>query len=196
MPAQIVPEPVTLVHPPENKMKTVTCLVTLLGALTAGCAYGTDPASGRLFTNMSSLDYARLVCDPVEIEDYATCVNGMLGVYENSTEAEFPPEQATSGPFLVMLGADTYYGWYRSQPFVGDFRVSNGRTMCHGSYNAFAGSVNSDFRVHCDDGRQGTAEIVRDAGGRNGVGTLTMTDGAVGRIIFGREVLKGTPAAG
>jgi hypothetical protein len=177
-------------------MKTTACLVALLGALTAGCAGGTDPAEGRLFTRMSSLDYARLICEPVAIEDYATCVNGMLDAYANPTESEFPPEQATSGPFMVMLGAHTYYGWYRSQPFRGDFRVSDGRTICRGGYNAFAGSFDTDYSVECDDGRRGTAQIVRDAGGRNGVGTLTMSDGGVGRIVFGRGALKGTPAAG
>jgi hypothetical protein len=32
--------------------------------------------------------------------------------------------------------------------------------------------------------------------GRNGVGTITLSDGGVGRIVFGRDALKGTPAAG
>jgi hypothetical protein len=177
-------------------MKTVACLVALLGALIGGCASGTDPAAGGLFTQMSSLDYAKLICSHVDVYDYATCVNGMIEVYEHPTEPEFPPEQGTSGPFMVMLGADNYYGWYRSQPFVADFRVSNGRTICRGGYNAFTGSVNTVFSVHCDDGRQGTAEVVRDAGGRNGVGTITLSDGGVGRIVFGRDALKGTPAAG
>ena len=156
----------------------------------------TDPAAGGLFTRMSSLDYARLICEPVEIEDFATCVNGMLDVYENPVDTGFPPAQASSGPFMVMLGVNTYYGWYRSHPFAADFRVSDGRTICRGGYNAFAGSVDTVFAVQCDDGRRWTARIVRDASGRNGVGTVTMSDGAVGRIVFGRDALKGTPAAG
>ena len=177
-------------------MKTIACLVALLGALTAGCASGTDPAERGVFARISSLDYARLICSRAEIEDYATCVNGMLEVYENWTPAAFPPQQGTSGPFMVMMGSDVYYGWYRSNLFVGDFRVSNGRTICRGVYNAVAGSVNTDFSVSCDDGRSGIAKTIRDAGGRNGVGTLTMSDGGVGQIVFGREALKGTPAAG
>jgi hypothetical protein len=177
-------------------MKTITRLVALLGVLTAGCAHGTDPATAGLYTRMGALDYARLICSGVDIEQYATCVNRMLDVYANPTEWEFPPEQATSGPFVVMLGADNYYGWYRSHPFAADFRVSNGRTICRGGYNAFAGPADAVFAVQCDDGRRGTASIVRDQGGRNGVGTLTMSDGSVGRIVFGRDALKGTPAAG
>jgi hypothetical protein len=188
--------PVTLVHPPEIKMKSIACLVALLGALTAGCASGTDPAEGGLVTNMSPIDYARLLCAPAEIENYATCVNGMLAVYEDPPDTAFPPAQASSGPFMVMLGANTYYGWYRSHPFAADFRVSDGRTICRGGYSAFAGSVDTIFSVTCDDGQRGTARIVRDASGRNGVGTLTMSDGAAGRIVFGRDVLKGTPASG
>ena len=177
-------------------MKTITRLVALLGALTAGCAHGTDPADGWLFTRMSNLDYARMLCERADVEYYATCVNGMLDVYANPTEAEFPPAQASSGPFLVMLGPDNYYGWYRSHPFAADFRVTNGRTICRGGYNAFAGSADAVFAVRCDDGRTGSATIIRDTSGRNGVGTLTLSDGGVGRIVFGREVLRGTPAAG
>ncbi len=177
-------------------MRIAVCLVAFLGALTAGCASPTDPAAGGLIVSMTSMDYARLICKHVELDDYATCVNGMLAVYENPAEAEFPPVQSTSGPFLVMLGADKYYGWYRSQAFRADFRASNGRTLCRGAYNGFTGSVDPVFDVRCDDGRGGTAQIVRDASGRNGVGTLTMSDGAAGTIVFGPDVLKGTPAAG
>jgi len=186
----------TLANPPEIQMKTITRLVALCGALTAGCAYGTDPADRWLFTRMSDLDYARMICERVDIQDDATCVNRMLDVYANPAEAEFPPEQSTSGPFLIMLGADNYYGWYRSHPFAADFRVTNGRTICRGGYNAFMGATDAVFAVQCDDGRHGTATTVRDTSGRNGVGTLTMSDGSVGRIIFGRDVLQGTPAAG
>ena len=177
-------------------MKTTACLVALLAALATGCAHGTDPSAGGLFTRMSSLDYARLICEPVAIDDFATCVNGMLDVYENPVDTRFPPAQASSGPFMVMLGGNTYYGWYRSHPFAADFRVSDGRTLCRGGYNAFVGSVDTVFAVECDDGRSGTARIVRDASGRNGVGTVTMSDGAVGRIVFGRDALQGTLAAG
>lgn len=177
-------------------MKTLICFVALFGTLMAGCASGTDPAAGGLVTPMSALDYARLICDPVAMDDYATCANGILDAYENPPDTEFPPEQATSGPFMVILGSDVYYGWYRSQPFAADFRVSNSRTICRGGYNAFAGSVDAVFSVHCDDGRHGTADIVLDGEGRNGVGTITLSDGGVGHIVFGRDALAATPAAG
>ena len=175
-------------------MKIVACSIALLGALSAGCASGSDPAGGGLFASVSSLDYAKLICKPVDIDDYATCVNGMLDTYENPVDTEFPPEQSTSGPFMVMLASDTYYGWYRSQPFAADFRVSNGRTICRGGYNAFAGSVEAVFAVRCDDGRSGTAQTVRDVKGGNGVGTISLSDGGQGRIVFGRDALRGTPA--
>jgi hypothetical protein len=177
-------------------MKIHAYLAALFGTLIIGCASGTDPAQRGLFTTMSSLDYARLICSHAQIDDYATCVNGMLDAYQNPTEDEFPPVQSTSGPFMVMFGADNYYGWYRSHPFAADFRVSNGDTLCRGAYSAFRGSVNTVYSVRCDDGRTGTAEVMRDAKGRNGVGTITLSDGGVGRIVFGRDALKGTPAAG
>jgi hypothetical protein len=177
-------------------MKIAAWFVAVIGALIAGCASNADPAAGGLYTRMSALDYAKLICSQVDLDDYATCVNGMLAVYEEPFEAEFPPVQTTSGPFMVLLDGDTYYGWYRSQPFVSDFRVSNDRTICRGGYNAFTGSVTPTFSVHCDDGRSGIADLVLDAGGRNGVGTITLGDGPAGRIVFGRGVLRGTPAAG
>jgi hypothetical protein len=177
-------------------MNTTAYLAALLGVLAGGCASGTDPAAGGLFKPMSALDYARLICRYAPIDDYATCVNGRLDIYENQVQPESPPQQATSGPFMVLLGGDHYYGWYRSHPFAADFRVSNGRTLCRGAYNALTGSVDAVFAVQCDDGRSGTAQVVRDGSGRNGVGTIRLDDGGVGRVVFGREVLEGTPAAG
>jgi len=177
-------------------MKSRTCSVGLLAVLAAGCASSDDPVGGGIVTRVSSMEYARMICKGVLMEEYATCVNGMLQVYEEPQEWTFPPNQTTSGPFLIMLGGRNYYGWYRSQPFVADFRVSDGLTICRGAYNAFTGSTDTVFAVTCDDGRRGTARTVRDMSGANGVGTLSMDNGDLGRIVFGRDVLRGTRAAG
>lgn len=177
-------------------MKRVACSIAALGVLIAGCASSTDPTDTRLFTRVGAMDYARMLCKGAAMEDYATCVNGMLLVYEEPRETVFPPEQTTSGPFLVLLGGRNYYGWYRSHPFAADFRVSDGLTICRGAYNAFAGSADAVFAVRCDDGRRGTATTVRDMSGANGIGAIVMADGSQGRIVFGRDALRGTPAAG
>jgi len=177
-------------------MKSRNCSVVLLAVLTAGCASSDDPAAGGIVTRVSAMEYARMICKGVVMEDYATCVNGMLDVYEEPREGSLPPSQTTSGPFLVMVGGRNYYGWYRSQPFVADFRVSDGLTICRGAYNAFTGSTDTVFAVTCDDGRRGTASTVRDMSGANGIGTLSMDNGDQGRIVFGRDALRGTRAAG
>jgi len=177
-------------------MKNVAIFASLGVALTAGCASNPDTQEGQLFTWVSSIEYAERICKTVELDDYATCVNRMLAVYQDPNPIEFPPEQGTSGPFMATLNGQNYYGWYRSQPFKADFRASNGRTTCRGGYNAFVGDTAAIFDVRCDDGRTGTADMVLDESGRNGIGTITLSDGRTGDLVFGRDALQGTPAAG
>jgi hypothetical protein len=176
-------------------MKIAAVLVPLLCTSVVGCANGTDPGKDGLFIRLSPLDYAERVCRTVDIEDKATCINRMLAIYQDPDDNSFPPTQSTSGPLMATLGGQNYYGWYRSQPFMADFRASDGRTTCRGSYNAFAGDKDAIFDVRCDDGRQGSANMILGADGSNGIGTMTMSNGEIGRIVFGRNALQGTPAA-
>jgi hypothetical protein len=177
-------------------MKIAAILGSIVWASLAGCASSTDSPDEGLFTWVSSIEYAQRVCLNADIDDSATCVNRMLAVYQYPDDHAFPPAQSTSGPFLVTLGGQNYYGWYRSQPFMADFRASDGRTTCRGSYNAFAGDREAIFAVRCDDGRHGSATMIRGQDGRNGIGTISLSDGAIGQVVFGRDALQGTPAAG
>lgn len=177
-------------------MKIVAVSMSLCVALTVGCASSTAPQEGQLFTWVSSIEYARHICRTVELDDYATCVNRMLAVYQEPNPTKFPPQQGTSGPFMATVDGQNYYGWYRSQPFIADFRASDGRTTCRGGYNALAGDTAAIFDVRCDDGRTGTADMILDQSGRNGTGTITLSGSHTGDLVFGRDALQGTPAAG
>ena len=177
-------------------MKIAAILGSLLCASVAGCASDADSSDQGLFTWVSSLDYAKRVCRNADLDDSATCINRMLAVYQYPEDHAFPPEQSTSGPFLITLSGRNYYGWYRSMPFRADFRASDGFTTCRGSYSAFVGDLDAVFAVSCDDGRRGSATVIHGQDGRNGIGTITMSDGDIGHIVFGRNALQGTPAAG
>ena len=59
-----------------------------------------------------------------------------------------------------------------------------------GKYNAVQGDTDAVFDVWCDNGDQGTARMVRDKYGRDGVGVVKLDDGTEGRIVFGPMVAE------
>ena len=70
------------------------------------------------------------------------------------------------------------------------FQVSSDRNACKGSYNALQGDEDAVFDVWCDNGEQGSARMVRDRHGRDGVGAVELNDGTEGRIVFGPMVAE------
>lgn len=167
-------------------------LAVTLAALLGGCAIVPPNHLGGIATSVTPMDYARRLCGHLDLQSYATCLNEVLdGI--NQRGNRLPPGYSTYGPFAVIMDGDVYIGDYRSWPFAAEFRVSNGRKGCRGSYNAFTGSADAIFDVYCDDGRSGWADMIRAADGRNGIGKIGLDDGTAGEIVFGYLPL-GNPA--
>jgi hypothetical protein len=166
-------------------------LTLVLGAL-AGCGgTGGEHNYDLLFTNIEPLEYARTLCHGIPMQDQHTCMTSVLRHYRDSRWDEPEPSEVTGGPFVLVFADDIYRGTYVSNPFISAFTVSNGAELCRGRYDAFAGDTRADFRVHCDDGSTGLANIILDMDGRNGVGVLDLNDGRRGRIVFGHRAVGG-----
>ncbi len=151
--------------------------------------------SEALYTPATAEEYTRYICGHIDIKQYATCANRVDRFYRESRDYPAQPGDSTSGPFAVLLHDDLLIGTYRSDPFSASFRVSNNKNSCTGSYNAMFGDRDAIFKVWCDDGGQGTARMVRDRYGRDGVGFVQMDDGTEGTIVFGPGVAKVARAA-
>lgn len=146
--------------------------------------------SEALYTPVTVEEYTKYICSQVDIEHFATCANRVDKFYRESRDLPVEPGESTSGPFAVLLDEDLLIGTYRSDPFSASFRVSSTKNSCTGSYNALYGDKDAVFKVWCDDGGQGTARMVRDRYGRDGVGFVRMDDGTEGTIVFGPGVAK------
>ncbi|AGA92289.1 hypothetical protein Thimo_3633 [Thioflavicoccus mobilis 8321] len=147
-------------------------------------------------TTVEPIDYARTLCDTVPRAEFSTCASRVIDHYRASARVTDPPfGYSTSGPFAMVVADALYLGQYRSDPFSAAFEVTHGDDICRGAYNAVAGSPAAILDVRCDDGRTGTADLVLDEGGRNGVGTVRFDDGTNGRIVFGHGAAGAAPAA-
>jgi hypothetical protein len=160
--------------------------------------YGTTAEPERaqaLYSPVAPSEYGDILCEGRSVGDRASCVNQVVDYFRESRRSgsEGPSNQ---GPFAVSLNGKLYFGSYRNDPFSGYFRVSNSANGCTGSYNAFLGATDPIFAVRCDDGRTGTAEIVRDREGRNGIGYVAMDDGSKGKIVFGRSAIGSAGVTG
>lgn len=158
----------------------------------AGC--GGDDATrdyDLVYTRVDPLEYARILCSGIDMRDQHTCLTSVMQHNKETRDLDVTPDEAVNGPFVVLLQDDLYRGRYVSQPFAAAFTVSNGINVCRGRYNAFAGDTRAVFKVICDDGSRGSANIMLDTGGRNGVGEVTMDDGTRGKIVFGHAAVGG-----
>jgi len=168
-------------------------LVALWTALSAvGCTSNLATRDYNLvFTNVDALEYARILCSGIEMQDRHTCLTSVMQHVKEMRDRDVTPSEVLDGPFVVVLRDDLYRGNYVSQPFAAAFTVSNGFNVCRGRYNAFAGDTQAIFKVRCDDGSTGSANIMLDAAGRNGVGIVDMDDGTRGAIVFGHAAVGG-----
>jgi hypothetical protein len=161
------------------------------GGLT-GCA--NNPATtdyNLLFTSVKPIEYARILCANTPMEDRHTCMTSVIAHNRATRALDLPPENIIRAPFIMFLDRDLYQGRYVSQPFAAAFTVAYEGNVCRGRYNAFAGDTKAVFRVRCDDGTRGSANIILDAGGRNGIGEVETDDGRTGRIVFGLAAVGG-----
>jgi hypothetical protein len=151
--------------------------------------------SEALYTPVTVAEYTRYLCGHIDIKDYATCANRIGKFYRDSFDGPTQPGESTSGPFAVLIDDDLLVGSYRSDPFSASFRVSSTRSSCQGSYNAMFGDTDAIFNVWCDSGKRGSARVVRDRYGRDGIGVVTMDDGTKGTIVFGPRIAKAARSA-
>lgn len=164
-------------------MNRTTAIASAAALLVGGC------------TMVEPMDYARTLCETVPRDEFSTCASRVLDHYRESARiTDVPFGYSTSGPFAMVVADQIYLGRYRSDPFSAAFEVAHGSDVCRGSYNAVAGSPDAILGVRCDDGRTGTADLVLDQGGRNGIGTVHFDDGTRGRIVFGHGAAGAAPA--
>lgn len=161
--------------------------------LLGGCGAFPPSHQGGISATVTPEDYGHRLCGHLALEDYPSCLSQVLDYVQSANQSSgaktLPAGYSTSGPFAVVMGQELYLGNYRSDLFQAEFRVSNGRHGCRGSYNAFANSVDAIFDVYCDDGRKGWADIILAHDGRNGIGKLALDDGTLGEIVFGYTAL-------
>ncbi len=166
---------------------TRPALSTLIALLIlTGCSTDTSERDYNLvFSDIQPMDYARIQCRLVPMEDRHTCLTTSLQHYRDVTRDPIPRDQVTRGPMVAVLRDEMYRGSYISYPLSAAFTLSNGRNVCRGRFNAFAGDKMSIYRVRCDNGATGSANLVLDITGANGLGIFEMDDGTRGQIIFG-----------
>lgn len=156
--------------------------------------YGTAEQPERsqaLYTPVTGKEYAQLLCEDAEIEDYASCMNQIRDFHRRSAGRSSGDGSSTSGPFAMRVGGEVYVGSYWGTPFNSSFRVASDRgQVCKGGYNAFYGSTEAVFDVVCDNGMRGKADIVSDRDGRNGIGYVAMNDGTKGQIAYGPDISR------
>lgn len=151
--------------------------------------------SEAVYTPVTAAEYSKYLCGHIDIRDFATCANRVEDLYRDSANDPVSPGNSTSGPFAVLLQDDLMVGSYRSDPFSASFRVSSDTNACKGSYNAIHGDSNGVFKVWCDNAQRGTARMVRDRYGRDGIGVVIMDDGVEGKLVFGPRIANVARAA-
>lgn len=144
-----------------------------------------------LFTQVEPIEYARILCQGIPMEDRHTCMTSVMQYNEANRDRLLSPGETANGPFVMFLDDQLYEGLYVSQPLASAFTVSSAGNVCRGRYNAIDGDREPIFRVRCEDGGQGEATTIRDVTGANGIGRVELTDGRRGRIVFGYAAVGG-----
>lgn len=166
-------------------------LILLAALPLSACMLAPPNHFGGLSASVSAEDYARRLCAHQALNAYPSCVSAVLEEMDRPRPDPPPPGHSTSGPFALILDGRLYLGTYQASPFRARFDVANGDERCRGHYDAFGGSADAIYDVHCTDGRKGWADLIRSHDGRNGIGRLMLDDGTQGDIVFGHVPLDG-----
>ncbi|AHF03286.1 hypothetical protein MARPU_04835 [Marichromatium purpuratum 984] len=169
-------------------MSRIVVPVVLLGLL-AGCALIPPQRLGGIAVEVPPEEYGRRLCEHLEIEVYATCVSQVIDNLDRPRPEVPSPGRSTSGPVVAVVDGEVFSGDYRSTLFTGELNLTSPKTRCRGGYSAFSGDPAAIYEFHCEDGRSGWADLVRDLSGRNGIGRLAFSDGAAGQLVFGHAPL-------
>lgn len=168
-----------------SRLPAATLLMAAAISL-GGCSAAREPIDlSLIFVDVTPMDYARILCRRTPMIERHTCMTSVIDHYRVMRYRDLPPSEVTAGPFVAFIDDVLYRGRYRSDPFSAAFIVADGTRICRGRYSAFAGDSSPVFNVRCDDGRRGTAQIVLDQTGANGLGRLHMDNGTKGDIVFG-----------
>lgn len=163
-------------------MSLLPLAVLLLAA--GGCASRAALDYDRIAADLEPLDYARILCQGEALSDRHSCLTAVVAHYRATLDT--PRDFSTSGPFvLVLANGARYLGHYQSHPFAQYFSATNARARCAGGYAAVQGDAQPVLKIHCDDGRRGTANLILDYSGRNGLGEVQFDDGMRGQVVFG-----------
>jgi hypothetical protein len=168
-------------------------MLTMMG----GCAshpttQNTIDYTAQIATTIEPLDYGRILCRTAPVANRHTCLTMVIRHYLEYRDQQPSPVRSQYEPFVLLMPNDELYrGYYRSTPFSGHFTVFNdAHAVCKGHYNAFLGAHKPQFEVRCDHGLTGTADLVLDRYGRNGLGIVELTNGQRGWIVFGTAAVS------
>lgn len=89
---------------------------------------------------------------------------------------------------VKMESGEVFIGTTTASMSGGRFEVQNAsRTIiCKGTYDALDTSIVISAPVQCSDGRYGTLTVTRTPDLMAGTGTVTLADGTVGNVAFGK----------
>lgn len=87
---------------------------------------------------------------------------------------------------VLYQGKTAMSGRVSSTLTGGYFTITNGRMTCTGAFNVNEGTDTITTPVICTDGRKGSATVVRQLNGYDGVGKLTFTNGEQYDVVYGR----------
>lgn len=173
-------------------MRTIFLIHSLFfSVMVSSCASQSERIDYRRLTRaVAPIEYAEIQCHRIPITERHTCATAVIEHYENVRQNQLNSPPATSKPFVLIFEDGTEYrGRYLSTPFAAYFKVSYDKKQCVGQYNAFAGDASSIFRIRCNNGITGNADIILDHGGQNGIGEFQMSNNKRGRIVFGEAAV-------
>ncbi|TCK30138.1 hypothetical protein EV667_0225 [Ancylobacter aquaticus] len=93
-------------------------------------------------------------------------------------------------PAAVRLSTETVLiGTTTAALSGGTFEVSapDGSLKCAGTYDAYDTSAVLSAPFTCSDGRYGTVTVTRSPDRLSGKGTISLSDGSVGAVAFGKD---------
>lgn len=174
-------------------MRNIMLIEFLLisGLMISGCANQPERIDYRRVTRViAPIEYAQIQCSSIPIIERHTCLTAVIEHYENVHQQQSTSPTPMNKPFLLVFddGAE-YRGRYLSNAFAAYFKVDHQKKQCIGQYNAFAGDASSIFRIHCNNGITGHADIILDHSGKNGIGEFQMSNNKHGHIVFGEAAV-------
>ncbi|MBV5311506.1 hypothetical protein [Chromatium okenii] len=163
----------------------------IFSLMTNGCVNQPERIDYRRVTRaVAPIEYAQIQCNNIPITERHTCLTAVIEHYEDVHQRQSISSTPMNKPFVLVFDDGTEYrGRYLSNAFAAYFKVDHNKKQCIGQYNAFAGDNSSIFRIQCNNGITGHADIILDYSGKNGIGEFQMSNNKRGRIVFGEAAV-------